>query len=254
MLGGFNWQKLGASLASANVLLLLLSLGTIFVSYAVRALRWVHFSRYMGRPTFPHVYSATLMGFAAIFLLGRAGEPVRPLLIARKDRLPVTSSFGVYVLERIFDAGATAVMEILVLLALPPRAVLSPKADGGALLHDARLAGWVLLAGFFVMIGALTYFRLHGARGLQTRLAPLRSHPGWRGKLATMVARTAGDAIAPPTPCTARAASSVAGAVARPPASDARVKMARPAINACRRPRMSPARPPSSSRPPKVRT
>lgn len=187
MLGGFNWQKLGASLASANILLLLLSLGTIFVSYAIRALRWAHFSRYMGRPTFPHVYSATLMGFAAIFLLGRAGEPIRPLLIARKDRLPVTSSFGVYVLERIFDAGATAVMAILVLLALPPRAILQQEADGGALLHDARLAGWVLLAGFLVMIGALTYFRLHGARGLQARLAPLRSHPGWRGKIATMV-------------------------------------------------------------------
>lgn len=187
MLGGFNWQKLGASMASANIPLLLLSLAAIFVSYAIRALRWVHFSRYMGRPTFPHVFSATLMGFAAIFVLGRAGEPIRPLLIARKDRLPVTSSFGVYVLERIFDAGATAVMAICVLLALPPRAVLAPEANGGALLHDARLAGWALFVVFLAVIGALAYFRLHGARGLQSRLAPLRRRPGWPGKLATML-------------------------------------------------------------------
>ncbi|HEV2490108.1 MAG TPA: lysylphosphatidylglycerol synthase domain-containing protein, partial [Candidatus Acidoferrales bacterium] len=84
-LGGFSWGKLGGTLSSANIFLLILATASIYVSYAIRALRWVSFSRHMGRPTFSNVYSATIMGFAAIFLLGRAGEPVRPLLIARKD-------------------------------------------------------------------------------------------------------------------------------------------------------------------------
>ena len=80
--------------------------------------------------------------------------------------------------------------------------------------------------------------------------ARVRSRPS--GKLVTISASTAGAANAPPTPCSARAASSTPGVVARPPASEARVNRVMPAMNILRRPRMSPARPPSSSRPPDV--
>src|SRR3984957_19597739 len=72
------------------------------------------------------------------------------------------------------------------------------------------------------------------------------------GKELTTSASTAGEASAPPTPWIARAASSIPAVVARPPASEASVKMVRPAMNMRRRPRMSPARPPSNSSPPNV--
>ncbi len=61
-----------------------------------------------------------------------------------------------------------------------------------------------------------------------------------------------GPAMAAPTPWTTRAASSSTPVVARPPASEARVKIRMPAVNRRRRPNRSPSRPPSSSRPPKV--
>jgi hypothetical protein len=80
--------------------------------------------------------------------------------------------------------------------------------------------------------------------------ARLRLRPS--GKAEITRARAAGEAIAAPTPCTARAAISQPDVVARPPASDARVKTAMPAMKVRRRPRMSPARPPSSSSPPNV--
>ena len=80
--------------------------------------------------------------------------------------------------------------------------------------------------------------------------ARVRSRPS--GKPETMMASTAGVAMAPPMPWMARAASSSGSAVARPPASDAAVNRATPVRKTRRRPRMSPARPPSSSRPPKV--
>ncbi len=60
--------------------------------------------------------------------------------------------------------------------------------------------------------------------------ARTRSRPS--GKPVTMAASTAGEAMAPPMPWIARAASSVPEVVARPPASEARVKMARPAMKA----------------------
>ncbi len=189
MLAGFSWQRLGATLANANFGLMGLALGTIFVSYAVRAMRWERFSRYMGNAHFWNVYGATIMGFTAIFLLGRAGEPVRPLLIARKDRLPVADSLGVYVLERIFDAGATVVLAACALLAIR-RSALSGVANGGqstALLRDARLAGWALFGGLMVVIALLIYFRFHGARVLRSRLHGWKKRGGWRGRIATLV-------------------------------------------------------------------
>ncbi len=189
MLAGFSWQRLGAVLGNANFGLMALALGMIFVSYAVRAIRWKRFSRYMGKPHFWNVYSATIMGFTAIFLLGRAGEPVRPLLIARKDRLPVADSLGVYVLERIFDAGATVVLAACALLAIR-RGALSGVANGAqstALLRDARLAGWALFGGLVVVIALLIYFRFRGARVLRSRLHGWKKRRGWRARIATLV-------------------------------------------------------------------
>ncbi|MGB6483687.1 MAG: lysylphosphatidylglycerol synthase transmembrane domain-containing protein [Candidatus Acidiferrales bacterium] len=209
MLAGFSWQKLGASLKDANFGLLALALATIFVSYAIRAVRWKRFSRYMGKAHFWNVYSATIMGFTAVFLLGRAGEPVRPLLIARKDRLPVGDSLGVYVLERIFDAGATVVLAACALLLIPRGSLSGPHAGAGqqssALLRDARLAGWALFGVLVVLIALLVYFRLHGARTLQSRLRHWHTRGGWRGRIATLAGgfseglqaiRSAGDLFA----------------------------------------------------------
>ncbi len=81
--------------------------------------------------------------------------------------------------------------------------------------------------------------------------ARFRSGPS--GKVVVMSASDVGDAIAPPTPCSARATSSCQGSWASPPSSEAAVNSRMPVMKTRRRPRMSPARPPRSSRPPKVR-
>ena len=57
---------------------------------------------------------------------------------------------------------------------------------------------------------------------------------------------------APPRPCTARATTSWPCVVARPQASEARVKSAIPVRNMRRCPNRSPSRPPSSRKPPNV--
>lgn len=187
MLAGFSWRELGASLKEVKVSLLALGLATIFLSYAVRAARWKRFSRYMGQPHFLNVYGATIMGFTAIFLLGRAGEPVRPLLIARKDRLPVGDSLGVYVLERIFDAGATVVLAACALLSIPRGSLAGPGRESTLLLRDARWAGGALFGGLVILIALLVYFRFHGAKALQLRLRHWHQREGWRGRIATLL-------------------------------------------------------------------
>ena len=94
------------SLRNANLSLLLLAIAAIYVCYAIRALRWMQFSRIAGHNAFlERVYSATLMGFTCTFLLGRAGEPIRPVLIAKKDSLSVAGMFGVYLSGADFGHG-----------------------------------------------------------------------------------------------------------------------------------------------------
>ncbi len=187
-LKGFSWPDLAAAVRHANGWLLLLSLAAIYACYAIRAVRWARFSTYIGHPTFANIYRCTLIGFAAIFLLGRAGEPVRPLLIARKDHLPVSATFGIYILERIFDMAAAAVLAGYSLLVFPDLLARGGSESGMALV---RTAGMGMIGGLAVAVSFLIYFRLHGAGALARRLEGWRSgpaHADWRHRAAGLFA------------------------------------------------------------------
>jgi len=93
----FSGTKLLHAVRNAKPFRLILSILAIYTCYALRALRWKVFQQNLGPSHFGTIYAMTLAGFAAVFLLGRAGEPVRPLLLARKEKLPVSGMFGVYV-------------------------------------------------------------------------------------------------------------------------------------------------------------
>ncbi len=184
-LEGFHWRLLGSAWRNANLSLLLLSLAAIYVAYAIRTARWQRFSRYLGKPNFSGIYAGTLMGFACLFLLGRAGEPIRPLLIARKENLPVTGMFGVYILERIMDAGATAVFAGFALLEISHGSLAGERDT--PLMHAVQRSGILLLIGFGVLVAFLIYFRLHGAGALALRLEHSRGRTGLRAKLEALL-------------------------------------------------------------------
>jgi glycosyltransferase 2 family protein len=181
-LESFNWSRLMHSVAEARLSLLLLSFAAIYLAYVIRALRWKRFCRSLGPMVFLDVYNATLMGFAAIFLLGRPGEPVRPLLLARKSRLPASSMFGIYVLERLCDIASTVVLIGLSLLL--SRHLQSNGDDGAMLQAETRTAGGILLLVFLGLVALLIYFRLHGAGVIERRLERWRARSGWRHRFA----------------------------------------------------------------------
>lgn len=183
-LQGFRWATVGASLSHASYALLFLSLVTFYACYAVRSLRWMRFSRSLGATRFGNVFSATLMGFSCVFLLGRAGEPIRPVLIARKDSVSMPGMFGVYVLERVFDIAATALLAGVALLSFENRQI---DAHGSVLMTVARSAGILLLAFLVAAIGFLIYFRYHGAAWLGRKLQHERWRSGWREKIAVLL-------------------------------------------------------------------
>jgi uncharacterized protein (TIRG00374 family) len=202
-LEGFHWSTVGQSLREANLGLLLLALVTIYGCFAIRAVRWNWLARSFGPATFGATYSATLSGFACTFLLGRAGEPIRPVLIGKKNSLSIPRMFGVYVLERVFDIAATAVIAGSALL-LFERKEIAGEAHLD-IMNKARIAGGALIAGLLVLVSFLIYFRYHGAEWLARRLQKSSWRAGWRGKIIALLEgfseglqgiRTGGDMVA----------------------------------------------------------
>ena len=145
----------------------------------------MHFSRHLGPVSFRNIYSMTLAGFSLVFLFGRPGEPLRPLLLARKERQPVADTFGIYALERLFDTASMAVIAAAGLFLLPVHTGAAGAA--GALEHAARTAGTLLFTGVFSMVAFLVYLRLHGTAMLERRLQGWRAAHGWRATLAHIV-------------------------------------------------------------------
>jgi len=184
-LGDFSGTKLLLAVRNADPLLLILSIVAIYVCYALRSLRWQVFQKNLGPSRFPQIYGMTLAGFSAVFLLGRAGEPVRPLLLARKEKLPVSGMFGVYVLERLFDTASAAVIAAVGLLLFESH---SHANVGSAKLQTAaRTTGSLLFAGVIIAIAFLLYLRLHGTSLLERKLESWQKTHGWRRTLAGIV-------------------------------------------------------------------
>jgi len=178
----FSGQKLLRAVAGANLYLLLLPVVVIYGCYAIRALRWQLFQGNLGTSRFWVIYKMTLAGFAATFMLGRAGEPVRPVLLSRKEKLPYADMFGIYALERLFDFASTAVISALALVLFNAHA--GNEETGAALSTAARTAGTLLFAGVTAAALFLVYLRLHGTAVLERRLQGWREAPGWRRSLA----------------------------------------------------------------------
>src|SRR5579864_4994519 len=184
-LGDFTWSRFSHAVSQANVWLLLISIFAVYGAYALRTLRWQRLSRYLGPSGFVDVYGATVMGFASIFILGRAGEPVRPLILARKERLPVASMFGIFFLERFCDFSAAAILACLALLVFPNR-----LSDAGADMNwvdSARGGGWLLLAAMTGLIVILVVYRLHGAAIVDRGLERWRTAGGFRSRFASAI-------------------------------------------------------------------
>jgi glycosyltransferase 2 family protein len=183
--GDFSGAKLLHALRDAHLLLLAVSVVAIYGCYALRSVRWKVFQQNLGPSHFWNIYAMTLAGFSAIFLLGRAGEPIRPLLLARKEKLPVSGIFGIYVLERLFDAASTAVIAAIGLLLFQSHA-----HDGqmtSALQTAARTTGSVLCVGVLGAAAVLIYLRLHGTALLERRLQPIAAAHGWKARFASIV-------------------------------------------------------------------
>jgi uncharacterized protein (TIRG00374 family) len=181
----FSGTEMLHAVRSANPYYLILSLVAIYACYALRALRWKVFQQNLGTSSFWNIYKMTLAGFSALQLLGRPGEPVRPFLLARKEKLPVSGMFGVYLLERIFDFASMAVIATVALLRF--RADAQSSETARALEKTAKPAAALLVLAILAATVLLVYLRTHGTAMLGRQLQGWLQAHGWRAKTAGIV-------------------------------------------------------------------
>jgi len=98
---------------------------------------------------------ATCIGFTAVMLFGRAGEPVRPYLISRKHSVSFSSQVAAWVVERMLD-----LLMVLVIFGI----ALTQVAHSGVE-HGPRVRATIEAGGFLAGItGALCLALLVGLR------------------------------------------------------------------------------------------
>ena len=175
---GDFFANLWKAVRRANPALLGLSTVAIYACYAIRSLRWQVLQRNLGPSRFWQIYAMTLAGFAAVLALGRPGEPIRVLLLARKEKLPVADLFGIYLVERILDTASALVIAALALLLIKSGA--ESKETAGKFVPAFQAAGALLGIGVVGAIAFLVFLRVRGTALLEKRLAPWLGAHNWK--------------------------------------------------------------------------
>lgn len=155
-------------------LYILSAIGLIYLAYVMRAIRWKVFLLPMRQTSMKSLLSPTIVGFTGLALLGRAGEMIRPYLIARKVELPFSSQLAVWAVERIFDIGSFALILLsAIFIAQAPRQL--------AYYGRFRQAGLAIVVLVIALSLGAAVIRWKGetlANFIETRLSHLASGAG----------------------------------------------------------------------------
>lgn len=179
-----DWGKLGQALRTADPPFLAGTVALTVGTYLLRAWRWGYLLAPLGRVPFGDLFSATTVGFMSGLVVPRAGEIVRPYLIARRH--PVSTSAGVatIILERLFDLITVLLLFGLYLFVLPRPAAQSRGPVMEVVLH----AGAVVAALALVLLALLVVFHMRAPQALAFFDRVLRALPGWLHWLRSPVA------------------------------------------------------------------
>ncbi len=177
----FQWDRLGFLLTHLNASLLILAIIVGLSTYLIRAWRWKFFVEPVKKCSLWILFKGQILGFSSIYLVGRAGEIVRPAYIARAEDLPFTSQLAVWVLERVYDTVALVVLLALGLYFVPVRGLSARPAH---LVHTVRHAAAGMMVLCVLLIVSMVLYRIYSERLLARSGRLLRFVPEkFRGHL-----------------------------------------------------------------------
>ena len=149
-----DWTQVRRELGNSDPYLLVVAILIICLAYVFRAVRWSALLKPLSAAGFADLFAATTIGFSAVFLVGRAGEFVRPLVLSMRDpRVRPSASLVTILVERIYDLTAVALMFAINLIWFRPPNALGVSWD------RVRLAGFALLGAILLGIVFLAWFR-----------------------------------------------------------------------------------------------
>jgi uncharacterized membrane protein YbhN (UPF0104 family) len=100
-----DWDQVKLAIRKSDWRLILLASVIILIAYFWRAIRWQALLKPLTEASLREVWVATTVGFAAILLIGRAGEVVRPVVLPMRDhRVRPAASFVTIMIERLYDS------------------------------------------------------------------------------------------------------------------------------------------------------
>jgi uncharacterized protein (TIRG00374 family) len=201
----FDWKRLWYLLLHAKLAYLLPAVIATCLTYVLRAVRWKFFLEPLKSGSLWTLFVGQIFGFAAIFLIGRPGEIVRPAYISAREDVSFASQLAILILERLYDIVFTFIFFAIALYFQPIRPTTSREATH---LHRIHHAADSVLIGVVLLVVALVVFRLYSeqlirwlsnrsravprkirlplGRFLRSLSAGLDSVRNWRDLLATL--------------------------------------------------------------------
>ena len=135
----FDWPLFFSTIWNVQPAWLAASLAATFLTYVIRAFRWQVLLGPLKSIGIAPLLSSTLVGFSAIYVLGRAGEVVRPIWLSRREQVSLTASVATIIVERFLDTLMLVALFAwsLMLIELPDTA--------GAILTLMKNAAWMMV-------------------------------------------------------------------------------------------------------------
>jgi uncharacterized membrane protein YbhN (UPF0104 family) len=149
----FDWSLFFSTLWSLQPAWLAASILATALQYVSRAYRWQVLLSPLKTVRIEPLLTSTLLGFSAIFLLGRPAELVRPVWLTRQERVPFSATIATLIVERMLD--------LLMLVALLATSLIfievAPAASRS--LAVLKQAAWVMIFASIAGIGCMFIFR-----------------------------------------------------------------------------------------------
>src|SRR5258707_6565181 len=152
----FDWGTFWSQTHRIRKVHVLHGIALIYIAYGMRVIRWKIFLKPIRPKTsVAELVAPTLIGFTGLALLGRAGEFIRPYLIARRTGLSFSSQLAVWAVERIFDFGAFAFLVALAIF-LPSALPSIPHPEFYKSFREASFALIAIVAATAVAAGGIS--------------------------------------------------------------------------------------------------
>ncbi|HOC44295.1 MAG TPA: lysylphosphatidylglycerol synthase transmembrane domain-containing protein [Thermoanaerobaculales bacterium] len=182
-----DFELVGEAMRSARPGLIVAAAAIALLNYYLRTIRWQLILRPVGRVRHSGALVAVAVGYAAITLLpARIGDLIRPIVLAKREHLPISGTLASIFTERLFDLW-TVIFYFLVFVLFPPT-MAQLDAEATRNLRVLSLSGYLFGAG--LVVGTLVIL---GLFRFQDQFVDVVTRPigrlraSWRGPLANFL-------------------------------------------------------------------